>query len=87
MMPDNDQNRHDLMRQVMMTGFALDDITLYLDTHSDDPNAMEYYRSMQCANRDAVGAYEAAYGPLMINQVNSSAWGWTDSPWPWEGGR
>lgn len=75
-----------LLQKVYETGFALDEITLYLDTHPADNQAMEYYQYIRKANQDAVSAYEQSYGPLLINQVNSSTWTWTSNPWPWEGG-
>ena len=75
-----------LLQKVYETGFALDDATLYLDTHPADSQAMAYYQYVRKANQDAVTAYEQAYGPLMINQVNSGSWTWTSNPWPWEGG-
>lgn len=75
-----------LLQKVYETGFALDEITLYLDTHPKDKQAMEYYQYIRKANQDAVSAYEQSYGPLMINQVNSNAWTWINNPWPWEGG-
>lgn len=75
-----------LLQKVYETGFALDEITLYLDTHPADNQAMEYYQYIRKANLDAVSAYEQSYGPLLINQVNSNTWTWTSNPWPWEGG-
>lgn len=75
-----------LMQKVYETGFALDDILLYLDTHPTDAEAMAYYRYAQNANQEAVRAYEQVYGPLMITQVTSDDWSWMKSPWPWEGG-
>lgn len=78
--------KNELLQKVYETGFALDEITLYLDTHPADKQAMEYYQYIRKANQDAVSAYEQSYGPLMINQVNSNTWIWTNSPWPWEGG-
>ena len=75
-----------LLQKVYETGFSLDEITLYLDTHPTDKQAMEYYQYIRKANQDAVSAYEQSYGPLMINQVNSNAWTWTNNLWPWEGG-
>lgn len=77
---------NDLMRNVYETGFALDDILLYLDTHPTDQEAMAYYRYAQQANREAVRAYEQVYGPLMITRVTSDDWSWISNPWPWEGG-
>ncbi|MCI9163747.1 MAG: spore coat protein CotJB [Lachnospiraceae bacterium] len=75
-----------LLQKVYETGFALDEVTLYLDTHPSDSQAMEYYQYIQKANQDAVAAYEQSYGPLTIGQVNASTWIWANNPWPWEGG-
>ena len=36
------RNHNDALQRVYETGFALDDILLYLDTHSGDSQAMEY---------------------------------------------
>ena len=77
---------NDLMKKVYETGFALDDILLYLDTHPTDAEAMNFYRYARQANREAVRAYEQVYGPLMITQVDSKDWSWMKNPWPWEGG-
>ena len=74
-----------LLQKVYETGFALDEITLYLDTHPMDTQAMAYYQYAKKANQEAVAAYEKVYGPLLINQVNSGSWTWTVNPWPWEG--
>ncbi|MEH2932078.1 spore coat protein CotJB [Clostridiaceae bacterium] len=75
-----------LLQKVYETGFALDEIALYLDTHPMDTQAMAYYQYAKKANQEAVAAYEKVYGPLLINQVNSGSWTWTVNPWPWEGG-
>ena len=40
-----------LLQKVYETGFALDEITLYLDTHPTDKQAMEYYQYIRKANR------------------------------------
>ena len=76
-----------LMKRVYETGFALDDIILYLDTHPTDVEALNYYHYMKSLRDEAVYNYEATYGPLFNYQVNSSDyWSWADGPWPWEGG-
>ena len=75
-----------LLQKVYETGFALDEIALYLETHPMDTQAMAYYQYAKKANQEAVAAYEKVYGPLLINQVNSGSWTWTVNPWPWEGG-
>ncbi|MCI9106555.1 MAG: spore coat protein CotJB [Lachnospiraceae bacterium] len=75
-----------LLQKVYETGFALDEITLYLDTHPEDKQAMEYYQYIRRANQDAISSYEQSYGPLTSNQVNTDTWSWNKNPWPWEGG-
>lgn len=82
-----DMSEEAMLRKVYETGFALDDIILYLDTHPMDMDAMNYYRFMRQANEDAVKAYEQMFGPLMANSVMGDTWSWIDNPWPWEGGK
>ena len=85
-MNGNWMNSDALMQRVYETGFQIDDILLYLDTHPGDQNAMAYYRNAQEANRQAAAAYERAVGPLMVTQAEGTVWNWINSPWPWEGG-
>ena len=75
-----------LLQKVYETGFALDEVTLYLDTHPSDNQAIEYYQYVKRMNQEAMAAYEKVYGPLMINQVIGNGWNWVNNPWPWEGG-
>ena len=77
---------NELLMRVYETGFALDDVTLYLDTHPTDYDAMNYYKYAKKLNEDAVKAYEEVYGPLMINRVAADNWVWVENPWPWDGG-
>ncbi len=75
-----------LLMRVYETGFALDDVSLYLDTHPTDRDAMSYYKYAKKLNEDAVKAFEEVYGPLMINHVTADCWDWVENPWPWDGG-
>lgn len=77
---------NELLKTVYETGFALDDVALYLDTHPTDPAAMNFYHQISNANREAVQKYEMTYGPLMYNGVKTDYWSWLNGPWPWEGG-
>lgn len=75
-----------MLQTVYETGFALDDIILYLDTHPMDRDAMNYYQFIRQANEAAVKDYEQMFGPLMADSVMGNTWNWLDNPWPWEGG-
>ncbi len=76
-----------LLDQVYETGFAVDDVLLYLDTHPCDSAALAYYQQAMARYSDAVQAYETQCGPLFMTSVmNSGYWTWINDPWPWEGG-
>ena len=42
-----------LLKQINESSFAIDDILLFLDTHPNDCNAMQYYREMAAVRRPA----------------------------------
>lgn len=76
-----------LLQQVYETGFAMDDVVLYLDSHPCDQNALNYYHYVMQLQNQAVAAYETQCGPLMPGSVNSHEyWTWLNGRWPWEGG-
>ena len=80
-------NQEQAMQTVRETGFALTDITLFLDTHPNDEKAMDYYNKYQQMHKEARSEYEKKYGPLTSNAVDTNnGWTWTQNPWPWEGG-
>ena len=82
----NEQKK--LMEAVYVCGFAADEARLFLDTHPQDRQALEYYRKKTEQYRQAVARYEEKYGPIMqTNGAASGHWQWATSPWPWEGGR
>lgn len=85
-MANNDMNCSILLRRVYEASFAMDDIILYLDTHPDDQEALNYYYYVTGLRKQAMEAYEAQCGPLMLDEVRSeNYWTWVNNPWPWEG--
>lgn len=67
--------------------FAIDDVVLYLDTHPQDKQAMEYYETYRRLRHQAVEEYTRLYGPLTDENVAcGNYWTWVSTPWPWEGG-
>lgn len=75
-----------LLRKVYETGFAVDDITLYLDTHPCDKAALEYFHCVVKMSKEAIEAYESQCGPLTADSVKScDSWTWLNGKWPWEG--
>lgn len=78
--------KESLMKQINEASFAMDDAVLFLDTHPNDPAAMQYYRNAVSMRKNAMDAYERQFGPLMIDSVNGNCWDWVTETWPWEGG-
>jgi spore coat protein JB len=68
-----------------MYSFAIDEIKLYLDTHPNCRNGLEYYHKYKKLYREAVDEYVRIYGPLTADSVESKdCWTWVNEPWPWE---
>ena len=78
--------KESLMKQINEASFAMDDVSLFLDTHPNDPAAMQYYRNAVSMRKNAMDAYERQFGPLMIDEVSGNCWDWVTEKWPWEGG-
>jgi spore coat protein JB len=74
-------------KAVYETGFAMDDILLYLDTHPQDREALAYYEKVREDWMRARCAYVSKVGPLTFDDVTGvNKWTWIERPWPWEGG-
>ena len=80
--------KRNLLYYIQVVSFAALDASLYLDTHPDDEEAMNYYRHFNKARQEAVREYAHRYGPLNPDQIReqSDEWQWTCGKWPWEGG-
>lgn len=81
----NGLSREKLMRIIQETSFAIDDCKLFLDTHPDDQEALEFYQKCRCLRQEAWEEYTVKYGPLSAYDVNAAnIWTWNCGPWPWQ---
>lgn len=73
-------------QQLAQSCFAVHEAVLYLDTHPDDQNALEYYRRKQQQMMQAGESYQKVVGPIRAGTVDTSSggWRWVETPWPWE---
>ena len=84
---NNNNERMRLLNAVSQFGFALSDITLYLDTHPQNQEALDYYRRMNQMYQKASAEYECKFGPLtQFSGQNEDIWKWSTQTWPWERG-
>lgn len=78
-------NRDKLLKTVQYYSFAVLEAGLFLDTHPDCREALEYYNKYKKLCREAKEQYEAKYGPLTVDSdANNESWQWAKTPWPWE---
>lgn len=82
---DGDSTREELMHQIKCYNFAVIELGLYLDTHSDDERALCLHNSYTKTLKDLKDKYQKVYGPLSI-YYPCNKWRWLEEPWPWEGG-
>lgn len=78
-------NKDQLMKSIQEVGFALVDLSLFLDTHPDNILALDFFREMQIKYDNLQAEYELMYGPLTAFDTNTEqGWTWVQGPWPWE---
>jgi len=71
--------------ELMAIGFATHELTLYLDTHTDDRDAFALLRKLLALKKEAHDRYVARFGPLHVDDlVAEGSFNWYKSPWPWE---
>ena len=68
-------NRDELMRKIQETGFALYDLTLFLDTHPQNQMALDYFTDVQKNHTELQAEYEMMYGPLTAFDTNTAGHG------------
>ena len=72
---------------ITKASFAMDDVKLFLDTHPNCMEALEYYRKAKEMREEAWEMYTHNFGPLSSYDVaNKDYWDWNKGPMPWEGG-
>ena len=82
----NNMNQKQLLNYIEAVSLALDDVTLFLDTHPRNRDALDYYNAFKEKRAQAVMEYTRSFGPLNRYNVNSNnEWQWNQGPWPWQG--
>ena len=79
----DNQMRENLMKKVQALSFAKVETELYLDTHPDSAQAMNYYKNILSQLDEAMTEYQNKYGPLFAEGVVGDKWTWVDDKWPW----
>lgn len=81
----NNMSREQLFMWVNQLSFCADDMKLYLDTHPDDGDGLEYYNQCMEVLRMARSRYEEKYGAFSLcDAARLSKWNWNEGPYPWD---
>lgn len=72
------------LTELQTMAFAIQELALYLDTHRDDKEALDLYRTFQKLYEQGRETYEKDYGPLNHMTHTEGEYKWLDDPWPWE---
>ena len=84
-MVNNREKSQTPIHELQTLAFALQELTLYLDTHPDDADALEAYRKYQKKYHDMSMQYSQKCAPLSHGiPVDHKTYSWLNDPWPWE---
>jgi spore coat protein JB len=77
---------YQMLEQLQAVDFVLVELTLYLDTHPSDMDAINQFNQFSKERRQLKKAFEREFGPLLQygNSYSAYPWNWADSPWPWQ---
>lgn len=80
-----ERTEKELMDIITKVSFAMDDTRLYLDTHPDCAEALDYFKKMQVIRHEAVREYTERFGQIMSYHAGGGcdAWDWNSAPLPW----
>lgn len=71
--------------ELMALGFVIKELNLYLDTHKNDKEALDMFKSLNKLMQEGRAKYVQMYGPLTIMDITSGdEYTWLNDPWPWE---
>ena len=85
---DGMHSQKQLADWIDQVSFMLDDTLLYLDTHSCDKEALQFFEHFHELRKEALEEYAKRFTPLTLDSMAScqEKWEWVYGKWPWEGG-
>lgn len=88
---DKLSDRETMMNQISVISFAINDLTLYLDTHPTCQKGLSLFKDLLQKRLDLLAEYAEKYNPLtqismITGNPETEEYGWAEGPAPWEGG-
>ncbi|MFB4166350.1 spore coat protein CotJB [Virgibacillus sp. JSM 102003] len=77
---------YQLLEEIQAVDFVLVELTLYLDTHPQDYDAIEQFNLFAKQSKELKIKFEKKFGPLMQygRSYSNYPWDWDNTPWPWQ---
>ena len=88
-MRNNDMSKEALLHEISKVDFAVVEMTLYLDTHPHEREAIAYLNHYVKLKNQLEKEYSYKYEPLSValsDESDDNKWLWALAPMPWEGG-
>lgn len=74
-----------LLSRIAACDFVLSETAIYLDTHPDCKEALDYFKKNKEIRKKAAEEYTEKFGMLKHDDYSGqNSWQWTEGPWPWE---
>lgn len=73
------------LHRLQALNFAISELGLYLDTHSDDQDATDLFNQYVEQYADALQQYEQTHGSTtQMGAALTGRYEWLENPWPWD---
>ena len=81
------------LTEIQKISFVMDDLRLYLDTHPDDLDALNMFKTVLRQRKQMMSEFAAEFYPLTTDcmaescqkDIASTCYCWAEGPAPWEG--
>ena len=84
-MVNQKEKSNTLLHQLQSLNFAVSELGLYLDTHSDDQEATDLFNEYVERYADALKQYERKHGSTtQLGSALTGRYDWLENPWPWD---
>ena len=85
-MVNNQEKDATPLEELQALSFAVVELGEYLDTHADDTEALQLFRSYVELYQKGAAEYQKQYGPLTMSQsgADGKSYNWLQDPWPWD---
>ena len=79
-------DRTRMLNDIGIVDFTLVELMLYLDTHQEDAEAIEYFNYYSRVKTKMMQEYSTTFEPLTKEYAAvNNKWKWNCGPLPWEG--